>query len=308
VFSGLSDQYNANVLSLYISSQTGATGTVGVFANGPILLVTNCADNSVNGPYALTNMTGQVLEAWTNYEGNSGLTNGYVKGADWVIYDAGYGYWIMFEYDSGTGLTPLYHKFALNLNGSSNDWAFDDDTNLPPAPTTICPQTSVSQESFTVAAGAVTNISIPFALMITNYDIIGTRGIHITASQPVSVYGMDYDPAASAAFTAYPTPLLGTNYCIMAYAAPEFDWPSELAVVATADDTTVWITPSTNADLIDGYTNAYSETLNQGQTYQIGSASGGDDVTGTRVTSDKPIGVFAGLYLALVFLPHWFVI
>ena len=83
---------------------------------------------------------------------------------------------------------------------------------------------------------------------------------------------------------------------------------TELAVVATADDTTVWITPSTNADLIDGYTNAYSETLNQGQTYQIGSASGGDDVTGTRVTSDKPIGVFAGLYLALVFLPHWFVI
>ena len=281
-FCSLYDYYNTNVLSLYISSQVGATVTVGVFTNGPILVVTNCGDTSVNGTYVLTNLTGQVLEVWTNYEGNSGLTNGYVKGADWVIYDGGYGGWYVFEYDSGTVLTPLYFKLDLNLNGSSSDWQLYDDPNPGSTPTTICPQTSVSQESFTVAAGAVTNISIPFALMITNYDIIGTRGIHITASQPVSVYGMDYYGQGSAAFTAYPTPLLGTNYCIMSYAAPEFDWPSELAIVATADDTTVWITPSVTADLSNGSNSTYSVYLQQGQTYQIGSANYGDDVTGNK--------------------------
>ena len=45
----------------------------------------------------------------------------------------------------------------------------------------------------------------------------------------------------SAAFTGYSTPMLGTNYCVMG-------WPgdlSQLAIVATAANTTVTITPST---------------------------------------------------------------
>ena len=228
------------------------------------------------------------------------MTNGYMRGVDWVIYD-GSTTWYMFEYDSGaSNFTILYDKTGLNLNGSSNDWQLVSDPNQGSTPTTICPQIPFSQ-SFTVGAGAVTNIPIPYAAMITNYDIIGTNGIHITASQPVSVYGFDYYAAASVAFTGYPTTLLGTNYCVMAY--PGFTgYPSEFSIVATADDTTVWITPSTNADLegYDGtiYTNAYSETLNQGQTYQIGSANGGDDVTGTSITSDKPIAVFAGANVA----------
>jgi hypothetical protein len=155
-------------------------------------------------------------------------------------------------------------------------------------------------ESFTVGAGAVTNVSIPLETMIIHYDEVETNAIHITASQPVSVYGFDYLQNGSAAFTGYPTTLLGTNYCVMARAAAANNpgWYSQLAVVATADDTTVWITPSTNAGLeaYDGtiYTNAYSKTLNQWQTYQINSSDYTGDVTGTRITSSKPIAVFAG--------------
>ncbi|MEI9961446.1 MAG: hypothetical protein WDM76_10060 [Limisphaerales bacterium] len=44
-----------------------------------------------------------------------------------------------------------------------------------------------------------------------HYDVVEINGIHITASAPVSVYGMYYEAAATAAFTCYPTALLGTN-------------------------------------------------------------------------------------------------
>jgi hypothetical protein len=154
--------------------------------------------------------------------------------------------------------------------------------------------------AFSVAAGAVTNIDLDPGIMTDDYDVIETNGIHITASQPVSVYGMNNFTAASAAFTGYPAALLGTNYCVMARPADVAGGSSEFAIVATMDGTTVWITPSPTADLWDHGTNAYSTNLDQGETYQIDSSNLTDDVTGTLVTSDKPVGVFAGASIAFV--------
>ncbi len=110
---------------------------------------------------------------------------------------------------------------------------------------------------------------------------------------------LDYDPYVSAAFTAYPTPLLGTNYCVMAYPSLE---NSQFAIVATADNTTVTITPTTNEYLQYG-TNSYTVTLQQGQTcqtYDSGYFNDVTGVTGTWIASDKPVGVFAGASLAYV--------
>jgi len=154
--------------------------------------------------------------------------------------------------------------------------------------------------TFTLAAGTATNMSIPSTALIDywNCDAVQNKGILIAASQPVSVYGFHYLWAGSAAFTGYPTTMLGTNYCLMARPS-HTDGESEFAIVATADDTNVKITPSRTANLEDGRsdTDCYTTNLQQGQTYQIESAFdgfGGSDVTGTWITSDKPIGVFAG--------------
>ncbi len=158
--------------------------------------------------------------------------------------------------------------------------------------------------AFTVDAGAVTNIALTSSVMMVEYDVIETNGIHITASQPVAVYGVDFSTDLSASFTGYPTTLLGTNYCLMARAAQD-GWPSDpdsysqFAIVATVNNTTVHIAPSPTADLY-GHTNAYTKNLQQGQTYQIRSTDKTGDVTGTWITSDKPIGVFAGANIAWV--------
>ena len=158
--------------------------------------------------------------------------------------------------------------------------------------------------AFSVAAGAVTKVDLDPSVMMVDYDVVETNGIHITASQPVSVYGVDYSAYTTCSFTGYPTTLLGTNYCVMARASQD-NWPgdentnSQFAIVATADNTTVTNTPSPTADLY-GHTNAYTINLQQGETYQINSTDMLGDVTGTRITSDKPLAVFAGAGCAWV--------
>jgi IgGFc binding protein/Bacterial Ig domain/Immunoglobulin I-set domain/Regulator of chromosome condensation (RCC1) repeat len=156
-------------------------------------------------------------------------------------------------------------------------------------------------QPFSVTPDTVTTVDIPIDAFITDYDTVTNLGVHVTAGQPVSVYGLNYEPAASEAFLGYPTPMLGTNYCVMAYQG----YPSQFAIVATTNDTTVIIKPSATADLVrydddwmpieadDPSTNL----LQQGETYQL---SGDTDVTGTFITSDKPIAVFAGAADALV--------
>ena len=162
--------------------------------------------------------------------------------------------------------------------------------------------------NFTVTPRTVTNITLPYwATISTNVNgLVEEFGIHITASQPVSVYGVSFAAPASTALTFYPTPMLGTSYCLMARPAgvaspPDFAWCSQFAIVATETNTTVTITPPTNANLA-WYNGVVSNTMtmNQGETFQIASSNWSSDVTGTLITSDKPIGVFAGANAAYV--------
>jgi hypothetical protein len=158
--------------------------------------------------------------------------------------------------------------------------------------------------TFTVDPGAMTNIALTSTVMIVEYDMVETNGIHITASRPVAVYGLDYSDDLTSSFTGYPTTLLGTNYCLMSRQGldgwpPDPDSYSQFAIVATANNTTVHIVPSLTADLY-GHTSAYTTNLQQGQTYQIRSTGQSGDVTGTWITSNIPVGVFAGANIAWV--------
>jgi hypothetical protein len=148
--------------------------------------------------------------------------------------------------------------------------------------------------NFTLAPASVTNISLPIAAIISTNGSPSENGIHVTATQPVSVYILYLLPTASTAFTAYQTRMLGTNYCVLArpsYVAGR----SEFAIVGTVNNTSVAITPSATANLLgfNGVT-VTNITLQQGQTYQLQSTTTSNDVTGTLITSDNPIAVFAG--------------
>ena len=153
-----------------------------------------------------------------------------------------------------------------------------------------------SPQPFSVVPGTVTTINIPPAEMLASVNQVDGKAIHITSDAPVSVYGFYYGQGDSEAFESYPTSFLGNRYCILSRSPSTglLNCYSEFAIVATAD-TTVNIAPSTTADIAGDPEGApFTVTLKQGQTYQVRSVNNIGDLTGTFVTSDQPIAIFAG--------------
>jgi hypothetical protein len=134
------------------------------------------------------------------------------------------------------------------------------------------------------------------------------RAVHVTATSPCAVYGFSNLYATSDGFLALPTPSLGKDY----YSANYFDdWyftsneplAGEFLIVAPYDYTNVIIktTSDTRTDpsgLVIGHSAnvPWTVTLMKGQTYLVQSPGRdkGNDITGSHITSDKPIGFLSG--------------
>ena len=127
-------------------------------------------------------------------------------------------------------------------------------------------------------------------------DVIEKKGIHVTATAPVSVNGLSKVEFTSDGYLALPLDVLGTNHYVLAYGNSFTGMPemnnSQFAIVATENDTTVSITPSVVTGVRDSHI-AYLIKLQAGQTYQLRTTEGfPSDLTGTQVDSDKPIALF----------------
>ncbi|MGZ5281101.1 MAG: Ig-like domain-containing protein [Bacteroidia bacterium] len=141
-------------------------------------------------------------------------------------------------------------------------------------------------DTFSVTPGTVTIVSVPTSFNISSHNLVETKGIHITANDEITIYGLNQYPFTTDAYVALPTDILGTDYIALNYTP---NLPSQLTIVATEDSTSVTITSTLT---VSGFTAGVPSTitLNQGQTFQIRSSDG----TGSLITSDKPIGLFGG--------------
>jgi hypothetical protein len=144
---------------------------------------------------------------------------------------------------------------------------------------------------FSVAAGNQTVITLDPGVVLTSNELVEAKGIHVTALAPVSVHVVSESPTSADGYLALPTQGLGTQYYVMTQSSSRYPG-SEFAVVATQNATTVSITPAAaGASKPAGV--AFTVTLNAGETYQFANMANAD-MTGTLVTSDKPVAVFAG--------------
>ena len=144
---------------------------------------------------------------------------------------------------------------------------------------------------FAIAAGAESVITLDPAVVLTANETVEAKGIHLTSQLPVSVHVVSENATSADGYLALPTPGLGTKYYVMSYASSRYSG-SEFALVATQNNTTVSITPSA-AGATKPVGVAFTVTLNSGETYQLVNPANAD-MTGTFVTSDKPVAVFSG--------------
>ena len=155
---------------------------------------------------------------------------------------------------------------------------------------------------FTTTPGLATIIDIPLAAHAVNSDTIENVAIHVTSDNEISIYGLSQITASTDAYLALPVDVIGDSYIVAAYANGGGMPGSEFMVVASQDNTVVTITPSVTVGVrTAGIT--YTITLNTGQIYQLKASfpsTYATDITGTIVTSDKPISnfpVLRGWYL-----------
>ncbi|WP_392542973.1 post-COAP-1 domain-containing protein [Oryzobacter telluris] len=143
---------------------------------------------------------------------------------------------------------------------------------------------------FSVTPGSVTSVVVPPEAEMTIGAGVENKGIHVTAGAEVTVYGLNRIQYTTDAFLGLPVDVLGTDYILLG--SPPAAGASEGGFVATADGTTVTVTPSADLDTGEPAGVPFAVALNQGQTYELTSSAG--DVSGTIVTSNKAISVYGG--------------
>lgn len=146
-------------------------------------------------------------------------------------------------------------------------------------------------QSFTVTPGLVTQLIVPSGVALL--PGVESKGIHITAADPIAVYGLNRKTATTDAYMALPVSSLGTDYRIMTYKTTFGALGSALSAVATQDGTilTVYNHQTNNTSIIN---------LDQGQTYYLDDGTVGDDLTGSRVQSNFPVSVYGSVRLTNV--------
>ena len=166
-------------------------------------------------------------------------------------------------------------------------------TGAEPASGTVeVPGLGFSQ-NFTVTPGTITPVVLPSAAELTVEE--GTQAVaaHVTADHEVTVYGLSRQQFTTDAFLALPTDVLGTQYLPLGY-PKGCCRAEEFGVAATEDNTTVTIVPKVDATGGHAAGVPYNIVLNRGDAYQLRAAVSQTDLSGSEISSDRPISVFAG--------------
>lgn len=199
-------------------------------------------------------------------------------------------FWLMFNGNLGTPTLTLFITSDVNTSG------------------TVTPQGG-APIPFNVVANTVTPVAIPGTYAAHTSDVIDNKGIHVVSNDEVTVYGLNYIAFTTDAYLGLPTDILGTDYVVLTYRNSNVVNAVQFGVVATQDNTTITITPSvTTGPRIAGV--PYNIVMNQGQTYELrNTGAAPNDLTGTTITSDKPIGVMgshqcANIPAGAVFCDH----
>ena len=153
-------------------------------------------------------------------------------------------------------------------------------------------------------------------------EIIQEKAIHLVSDNPLNVYALNYAMNSSEVATVFPTESIGNEYYAMCYDPHvsiqynvivnfiHYDKNvqgknSEFLIVASDDSTDVSITPSVVTDSLRPAHIPFTVRLNKGEVYQVQSANlpnlkGQGDLTGSYITSSKPVALFSGSYSTTV--------
>jgi IgGFc binding protein/Bacterial Ig-like domain (group 1) len=185
------------------------------------------------------------------------------------------------------------HWLMLTQNLSSENRAVLVTSDVDTSGTVSIPGLSFTAP-FTLGAGTTATVPLPAAAVVDAVDTIGNLGIRVTALAEVTVYVVNAaESFSTGAYLGLPTDALGSEHIVLGYRNGGALAGSQFGVVASENATAVTITPTVSVGpRLAGV--PYTITMNAGQTYQLREGAGTGDLSGTIVSSDKPVAVFGG--------------
>ena len=140
-------------------------------------------------------------------------------------------------------------------------------------------------------------LNLPSSLEVSShYD--QDKGIHLTTSSNVTVIGQNLQWRTIDSFFALPIMELDDVYVYYGMSVPSGYDHSAILIVGTENDTTMNLTTTQSVSISVGNTvtnlipgRQYSFVVNRLQTVYIGSTN---DLSGTKIVTDRPVSVFSG--------------
>ncbi|MCQ4167703.1 putative Ig domain-containing protein, partial [Tahibacter harae] len=154
------------------------------------------------------------------------------------------------------------------------------------------------RQDFTITAGGVAEIQLPWQVMNSQPAVARNLGVHVVSDEPVTVVALNRLLQSTDAAVIYPVDVLGLQYTAIDY--PRYTLAGgQISVVAIHDNTTVSFTPPPGKAVLGPggvVRNSWSVTLQRGQAYQLYSweGQGGEPYSGARVISSRQVAVFGG--------------
>lgn len=142
-------------------------------------------------------------------------------------------------------------------------------------------------------------VSLPKEADLGNLnDGILERGIHVTSNSDVTVHAYNQVYYTTDSYLGLPSSVLGQEHVVLAFGNEHTGVPplngTQFAIVACDPDTKVTITPSVDTGARQKGV-PYDVLLQAGECYQLRNTDDAPaDLTGTLISSDKPVAVFGG--------------
>jgi hypothetical protein len=153
---------------------------------------------------------------------------------------------------------------------------------------------------FHLEPSQIQTLDIDTVVQILESEKIQKLGVHIEADNDVAVFGLSHRNASTDSYLALPTNVLGMTYRAIGYYPimnGDNGFATEFTMVATEDHTVATISLSGDSRGGRKAGDTYSIELNQGDTYMVhGDTRPGrkDDLSGSLVTTTKPVAFFVG--------------
>ena len=159
-------------------------------------------------------------------------------------------------------------------------------------------------KTVTLDRNSTKRIDIPFdEFNVTEYGESTNRTLHITSTNPISVYAENYQNCTNDATLVLPVSACGSYYIIQHNVGRSVSdkyifLPATFSVIAFEDDTKVMITPTLTTSSGQEKGQPYTVTLKQGEVFQLASreADQGSGLSGSQiqVLNGKKVAVYAG--------------